>query len=131
AVDLRQPGTDATAAPRFSWRGGIAALAEECLDRLDDLQVAGATTEHASKAVQDLFPARRHLAIQGDLGRGHQHARRADAALRCSGFHEPFLQGAQPGVVLETFHGEHRASHRLTEGNDATAYLPAIEEHRA
>ena len=49
--------------------------------RVDDLAVAGAAAEHAAERVLDRRRGRARIAPQ-QVERGHQHARRADAALR-------------------------------------------------
>ena len=99
--------------------------------RLDDLAVAGAAAQHAGERVADLGLARPRIRAQQRLG-AHQHARRADAALRRAVGDEGALQRRQRAVGAgEAFDRRHRAAVALADADDARADLLAVEQHRA
>ena len=89
AVDLLQPGAHRVAGSGSVRRGGDAVGGGQ--HRLDDLAVAGAAAQHAAQRVQHLRFARLRPPRQ-QVGRGHQHAGRTDAALRRAVDVEGFLQ---------------------------------------
>src|SRR5690348_4958590 len=62
--------------------------------RADDLVITGATAKIASKPEADFMLGRLLVFLQ-QLARGHQHARRADAALQRCMLDELLLQGVQ------------------------------------
>jgi hypothetical protein len=62
-----------------------------CHDGIHDLAVARAAAEHAAQRVLDLGSVGCRRLLQ-QLVRGHQHAGRADAALRRAKSDERFLQ---------------------------------------
>ena len=99
--------------------------------RLDDLAVAGAAAEHAGERVAHLGLARLRVRAQQRLG-AHQHARRADAALRRAVGDEGALQRRQRAVGAgEALDRRHRAAVALADGDDARADLLAVEQHGA
>src|SRR5689334_2359336 len=98
------------------------------LDRLDDVVVAGAPAEVAFQLVTDLLLARRRVALQ-HLAGGHDHARRAEAALQTVLLPEALLDGMQLTVLGQALdrgdlgavglHGEQGARlHRLAVHED-------------
>ena len=99
--------------------------------RLDDLAVAGAAAQHAGERVADLGLGRLRVRAQQRLG-AHQHARRADAALRRAVGDEGALQRRQRAVGAgEAFDRRHRAAVALADADDARAHLLAVEQHGA
>ena len=81
-----------TAWPR--WLGPSPTLGD-VEHRLDDLAVPGASTEHAAERVHHLLLGRFRAPAQEIVSR-HEHARRADAALRRAVAQERRLQGEIP-----------------------------------
>src|SRR5262249_28749292 len=70
------------------------------LDRLDDVDVAGAPADIALDGLADLRFARVGIRIEEGLGR-HQHPRRAVAALQCVRVAEGLLQRMQFAILRE------------------------------
>ena len=64
--------------------------------RINDLDIARAAAEIALQRVHDLRIGRIGFAIQQPFG-GHQHARRAKAALHRTAFDERNLKGVETG----------------------------------
>ena len=77
AVDLGDAGADGAACVG---RVGMPCAAH-IHDRVDDLYVARAAAQDTAQSVHHLGSAGGRIARQ-EVGRGHQHCRRADAALR-------------------------------------------------
>src|SRR5713101_3640576 len=69
---------------------------------LDDIVVARAAAEIAVELVPDLFFRRLGVALE-ELGRGHDHARRAEAALQPVLLPEGVLDGVQLAVLGHAF----------------------------
>ena len=96
------------------------------------LRVAGAAAQDAGERVA---APRSRLGLglaRSSVGSAHQHARRADAALRRAVRHERALQRRERTVGAgETFDRRHRAPVALADADDARADLLAIEQHRA
>ncbi len=98
--------------------------------RLDDLAVAGAAAQHAAERVLDV--AGRRVAIaREEIARRHEHARRADAALRRAVREECLLQPIEPAIARERFDRRDPPPVDLRRRNEAGAHLFAIEEYRA
>ena len=97
---------------------------------LDDLAVAGAAAEHAAQRILDLGP-RRRAAVAQQILRRHQHARRADAALRRAMVEEGLLQRRERAVRRKALDRLDRAAGHLAHRDQAGADLPAVEQHRA
>ena len=133
AIDLGQAGAHLAGAAHGggACRGGHGyAAGKERLDRIDDPHVAGAAAEHPAQAVEHLLA--RHRARQGgQSGRGHQHAGRADAALGGARRDEGLLQPGHARVGGEALDRRDRPAVRLPERHQATADLPALEQHGA
>ena len=99
--------------------------------RLDDLGVAGAAAEHARQRIAHFGFARPRIRAQQSLG-AHQHARRADAALRGAVRREGALQQRELAVVAgQAFDRGHGPARALADRDDARADLLAVEEHGA
>src|SRR5215468_7661985 len=84
--------------------GGMAALLEllrGVLDRLDDVDVAGAAAEVPGDRLADLGLAR--VGVPGEeRAAGHHHARRAVAALQAVLLPEALLDRVERRALLET-----------------------------
>ena len=97
----------------------------------DDLAVAGAAAEHAAQGVLDRVPVRTRLAPEQG-GRGHQHAGRAEAALRRAVAQEGGLQGARrPATLRQALDRRDLAPGCLRAGDQAGAGDLAVDHHRA
>ena len=95
AVDLGQARPDGGPGGRVGCGDGAGATGRgRRRDRLDDLAVAGAPAEDAAQRVMDLGLAGLGVAGEQVVG-GHEHPRRADAALGGPGLQEGSLEGAQ------------------------------------
>ena len=126
AVDPRQARTDRSAGGRSG--GGGAAHVHH---RIDDLAVAGAAAEHAAQRILDLGAARRVTVGQHVLRR-HQHAGRADAALRRAMIEKRLLQRRERAVgVGQALDRLDRPAVHLAHRHQAGADLPAVEQHGA
>src|SRR5215216_1229625 len=68
-------------------------------DRLDDVRVARAAADLARDRLADLVVARVRIGVQQRAG-GHDHARRAEAALEAVLLHEALLRGVELAVAL-------------------------------
>ena len=79
------------------------------LDRLDDLDIAGAAAVVVLQSFIDLPLGRRGIVQQQRLGR-HDHARRAEAALHRADIEERALNDRQHGIVRHIFDGLYRFS---------------------
>src|SRR5207244_5687673 len=86
--------------------------------RLDDLAVAGAAAEDAAEGVEHHRLGRPCFARQ-EVACRHQHARRADAALRGAVAMKGTLQRIQLALRREPFHCGDGASADLTHGDEA------------
>ena len=126
AVEPGEARADRAAGGRGSGgRGGDAGVE----DGGDDLPVAGAAAEDAAEGVGDLGLARpRPLGEEG--GRRHQHAGRADAALRRAVAEE---RGLEPGGAAggEALDGRHLPAGDPGDRGQAGADRAAVDEHGA
>ena len=120
---------DARADGRANWRRPDRGLRTGRHHRIDDLAVAGAAAKHAAQRVLDL-PARRLAIAQHVLCR-HQHAGRADAALRRAMFEERFLQRRQSAIRREALNRLDPSAGYLAHRDQARADLAPVEPHRA
>src|SRR5262245_27644945 len=77
--------------------------------RMDDRLVTGAAADVAGDRLDHVGARRRRIAIEQRL-RGHQHARRAEAALRGEIVHERGLQWVQACPRLQAVGGLDRAA---------------------
>ena len=102
------------------------------LHRVDDLGIAGAAAEHAAQRIGDLAARGFGIALQQGCG-GHQHARRADAALRGTAREEGLLQQPALGrMPCQPFDGDDAA--RLPPGRPGTRQAQAglaVDQHGA
>src|SRR5262249_60507350 len=100
------------------------------LNCIDDVLIAGAAAEIAFECFTDLG-VRRVLRALEQFGRGHDHARRAVAALEAMLFPETFLQGMQPALGTQTFNGGEVRALGLNRENRAGLHGPAVQMNRA
>src|SRR6266568_3798150 len=90
--------------------GGIGRLlhaAGGVLDRLDDVDVAGAAAQVPRDGLADLELARRRVPGQ-QRRRGHHHARRAEAALQAVLLPEAELDRVELALLLQALDGGER-----------------------
>ncbi len=97
---------------------------------LDDFAIAGAAAEHAGQSLPYFRLAGRRCARQ-QVGRRHQHPRRADAALRGPLSEEGGLQRSQIFVLRQAFDGYHGSGVHPGDRDEAGAQLPAIHQDGA
>src|SRR5882672_12275044 len=91
----------------FGSMGSLLSLAQlrGCvLDGLDDVHVPGAAAQVAGDRLADVLLAGL-LGARKERAAGHQHARRAVAALQAVLLPEAFLDGVQLAVALESLDG--------------------------
>ena len=124
AVGLRHTGAHRLADARFVQRHTIGR--EHAPHRLHDLAVAGAAAEDAAQGVADFALVRRFVAPQ-QACRRHQHARRANAALRRAVQVKCVLQGGQRPVGSEPLDGNDLARRDLRHRCHAGANLRAVD----
>ena len=129
SVGLGHPRADRRAG------AGVVELDSVGLDRVayggDDILVSGAAAEHAAqrvlyrRVVGSVLPSEQ-------VGRRHQHARRADAALgramQVKGLLEPGQAAARRFQPLD---GQHLAPLDLSHRRHAGTDLAAVQQHRA
>ena len=100
---LGAPSSRAMAAPTAWPCSGLLLRNDPALrgifHRIDDLGIARAAAEDAAQRIGDHLAAGCRLALQQGRG-GNQHARRADAALRCTARQEGLLQHCTLGRVV-------------------------------
>ncbi len=99
AVDLAGPRADRLSG---GGRGGERRMVGDVEHRLDDLLVTGAAAQHAGERVLDLGLVRLAIARE-QVGRRHQHARGADAALRRAVVLERYLKRRELAVLRQAF----------------------------
>src|SRR5581483_1335428 len=93
-----------------------------CLDRCDDILIAGAAAQIAAQPFADLQLARIRNLLQERFG-GEENSRRAKAALQSVQLPEFFLKRMQLGCVWrEAFHGFQRGAVRLHGEEQAGAH---------
>src|SRR5207249_7573034 len=100
------------------------------LDRLDDIVVARAATEVALELVPDLVFRRLRVAFEHLVG-GHDHARRAEAALEPVLLPEALLDRVQLAVLRETLDCQDGRTVGLDREHRARLHRLAAEEDRA
>src|SRR5579864_7635078 len=98
--------------------------------RVDDVLVAGATTEIAFEAVPDLFFGRVGIPLE-QLSRGHDHTGRAEAALEAVLVPERFLDWMQVPVGGQTLDGGELAPIGLHGEHGAGFHHFSVDRHRA
>src|SRR5690606_20531287 len=104
-------GTCVTPSPAASIRGraSLLQLAGGVLHRPDDVVVARAAAEDPFQPAADLLLRRVGVDLQ-EVRRGHDHARRAEAALQPVLLPEPLLHRVEPAVAGEPLDGHHLAA---------------------
>ena len=70
-------------------------------------------------------------AVREKLRRGHQHARRADAALRAAVMQKRLLQRMKLSFERQSFHSLNLGALGLQHGHKATVHQFAVHAHRA
>ena len=92
--------------------------------------IAGTAAEVAGDALPNLLFAGRGIVLQ-QVDRGHDHARRAVAALQAVLLPEALLQRMQLPFRRETLDRRHRRAVGLHGKHRARLRAPAVDEHRA
>ena len=105
-------------------------FADHGADRLDDVLVAGAAAQIARQAFADLVVGRERIFLD-QIGRGHQHARRAEAALQGVMLVERLLQRVQLPMRAEALDRLDAAAVGLHREHQAGAHAVAVDQHRA
>ena len=98
--------------------------------RFEDADESGAAAEIAGEAFANLRHGRVRVAFE-QMRRGHQHARRTDAALRASAGKERLLQRVHFAVARQAFDGFDARAFSLQYGHEATVHQFAVHAHRA
>ena len=98
--------------------------------RPHDLPVARAPAQHPAERIEHLRLGRRAWPVEQGARR-HQHARRADPALRRAVLVERPLQPAQATVLRQPLDRGNRAASHLAERHQAGADLLSVQQHRA
>src|SRR5439155_24380723 len=111
---------------------GLAPAHHRCrrLDGVDDALVARAPAEHRGDTLADLGLRRLGLHAQ-EIERGHQHARRAEAALEPVVLVEGLLQRVKLAVLHQAFDRPELGALGLDREHDAGARGLAIEQDGA
>ncbi len=105
-------------------------LARRGLDRLDDLRVAGAPAQVASDRLPDLVLGRLGVVGEERLG-GHDHARRAVAALRREAVGERLLDRVERAVAGQPLDRRDLRADRLHREHEARVDDGPVEVHGA
>src|SRR5215471_3251612 len=92
--------------------------------------VAGTAAEVALQTVPDLFCTGIGIALQ-DLGRSHDHSRRAVAALQAMMFPESLLDGMLLAALRQALDGGDCGTVSLGRQHGARLYCLAVHQHRA
>ena len=98
--------------------------------RVEDLAVTGAAAQHAAKRVGNRRIVRCRIDVKERLCR-NQHAGRADAALRSTGFQEGILQSPAKCILRQAFDGGDGGALHLAERRQAGAYRLSVQQHGA
>ena len=109
---------------------GVAAFADDGADRLDDVLVAGAAAQIARQAFADVVVGGERIFSQ-QIGRRHQHARRAEAALQSVMLVKQFLQRVHLPDAAEAFDRLDAAAIGLHREHQASARAVAVDQHGA
>ena len=99
-------------------------------DGLDDLAIPGAPAEDPAERVLDLELGRVRVGVEQRIRR-HEHARRADPALRRAGAQEGGLDRPELVAIRQPLHRGHVATGQLAERHQARADRFAIQPDRA
>ena len=100
------------------------------LDRLDNLDIAGAAAVVVFQSVADFRLGRSRMEQQQRLCR-HDHARRAEAALHRADIEERALNGLQHGVMRRIFDGFDCSAVQTAHERYARACQPAVHQYAA
>ncbi len=129
AVGLGEAGADGAAGCRRLGLRSMRAL-RGGEHRVYDLAVAGAAAEHAAESILDRPLVGPRIARE-EIARRHQHAGRADAALRGAVAMEGELQRVEGTALGQALDRDDLAARRLPGGHEAGANLLAVHQHRA
>src|SRR5208282_2625705 len=109
---------------------GGAHLFSGVLDRLDDVLIAGASAQVAFQRLADLRLGRIGVATE-QVSRGHDHTRRAVAALKAVLFPEAFLNGVHLAVFGEALDSRDLTALGLHSQCRARLDRASVHQHRA
>src|SRR5581483_10393064 len=115
---------------RLALRWFRRAIAQRRLHGVDDGVVAGAAAVVARQKCADVLAAAGRALAQ-ELGRGHEHAWRAEPALQGIALDECLLQVGDLAAVGEALDGDDLGAIGLHGEHQAAAYDGAIDAHRA
>ena len=130
---LRWPSTRRTRCPTALPTDGGGSMTSAALrvhDGRDDLAVARAAAEDAAEPVHHLLLGGRRRDPQ-ERGSRHQHARRADAALRCAVRQERRLQSAALAARVQPLERLHATARETSHRRHARAHRLSVEQNRA
>ena len=113
-----------------SFMCALAALADDGADRFDDVLVAGAAAQIAGKTFADVVVRGERIFSQ-QIGRRHQHARRAESALQGMMLVKRFLQRIHLPDAAEAFDRLDAAAVGLHREHQAGARAVAVDQHGA
>src|SRR5712691_2437375 len=121
--------------PLSSWvpgacSGSSALAIQYLLDGVDDGLVPGAAAVVAGNMVSDLFSGAL-LLLKNQILSGHQHSRRAEAALQRVLLVKRFLQRLQLAGIRKALDGVHPTAVRLHGEHQAAAHDVAVDPHGA
>src|ERR1700686_1688252 len=105
-------------------------VARGCCDRLKNLQIPGAAAKISRETFADFFECRPGSFFE-QMHCGEDHARSADAALRCTAVEEGLLQGMQSIIVCQALYRNNARSICLQRRNQATVYEHAVHQDGA
>src|SRR4051812_6297066 len=108
----------------------VSVISGRLLDRLDDIHVSGATADVPLDRLPNLLLARARIGVEQVLG-GHQHPRRAVAALQRVGLAEGLLERMQLAVAGEPLDRLDRRAVGLDREHHAALDRVAVVEHGA
>ena len=109
---------------------GVNGATGRVLNRIDDLGIAGAAAKDAAQRILDHGAGWFCLAVQ-QCNRGHQHARRADAALCSTPRQKGLLQQRTTGQGLQALDGGDAGAIGLGGGHEAGAGGLTVDQHGA
>lgn len=100
------------------------------LNRVDDMRVAGATAEVAFQTMDDFFSGGARVCLQ-EMHSGHDHSRRAVAALQRMAFPKSLLHGVQFAIAGQALDRGHFGTIGLNREERAGLDCFAVEKDRA
>src|SRR5919197_2057209 len=100
-------------------------------DGLDDVLVAGAAADVALEPAPDLGLGQPVAVRADELGAGHDHPRRAEAALECVALPEGLLERMELAALRETLDRRDLAAVSLDREHGARLHRAPVEVDRA